>query len=160
MSEKIPYHQSCGCKVCNCTLGDRMVDPQEWKTINSNTTTTIEDFSIVYDSKKRTLETLLDSIPAEEWQAVKLKMDSKKAHEASKRFQEKRDSALKFGDWILTKDLLASFNDIMEPRWIERFGNEITYYTTEEIYNIYLSGEWDEDDSEWDSTLEDGLEDL
>lgn len=159
MNKKVPYYEICGCEVCNCTIGNRMVEPNLWESSNTNTTSTIEDFTLVYNSEKRTLETLIDSLSEEEWRKIKNRVESKKAHETSKRLSERKKSSIEFGDWILKHNVMNGYDNEGSSCWIVPDGKG-ECFTTADLYSIYITGQWEEDESDWDSTLEDGLEDL
>lgn len=43
---KVPYHEICGCSVCHCVMGNKMVDPNgsgNWQTDNTFTTSNKKD---------------------------------------------------------------------------------------------------------------------
>jgi len=110
---------------------------------------------------KPTLDILIDALSEQEWEELKHRAETKQAFKAADTLRAKRESAIYFGDWILKHEVTPGYDENMSECWITRFGDEITYYTTLELYNIYMSGEWDDDDiSIWDNTLMDGLEDL
>lgn len=161
MNKKIPYYEMCGCKVCNCTMGEKMIDPSDHASASYRTSSTINDFSIVYEneSNKRTLETLIDSLSEEEWGKIKNRVESKRAHETSKRLTERKKSSIEFGDWILKHNVMNGYDNEGSSCWVVPDGNG-ECFTTADLYSIYITGQWEEDESDWDSTLEDGLEDL
>jgi hypothetical protein len=97
---------------------------------------------------ERTIDIIIESMSDEEWEKISLKASANRAHRAAERYRDRRDSVIKFGDWILDHSVYPDYNNKNEPRWSTRFGNEYTYYTTEELFNIYIRGDWDieEDD--------------
>lgn len=110
---------------------------------------------------KSTLDILIDALSDQEWQELKNRADAKKAFTKADVFRAKRESAIQFGDWILKYTVPPGQDDSMYQFWLTRFGDEITHYTTLELYNIYITGQWDDEDmSDWDVTLSDGLENL
>lgn len=101
-------------------------------------------------------------ITNEEWQKLKLKVESAKAFQASEVFKAKRESAINFGDWILKHDVVSGYDDEGFSCWVVPNGKG-EVYTTLELHTIYITGKWEEDDEDdmsiWDQTLNDGLED-
>jgi len=93
----------------------------------------------------KSLDILLESISDEEWRAIQLKVDSKRAHQSASIFKAKRESAIGFGDWILKKNLVNGCDEDGSSCWVFPDGRGKTY-TTLEIYNIYITGEWEEYD--------------
>jgi hypothetical protein len=108
---------------------------------------------------KETLDILIDALSEQEWQELKNRADVKKAFSKAGIFRAKTESAVQFGDWILKHTVYPGQDENMNECWFTRFGDEITYYTTLELYSIYISGGWD-DMSDWDVTLNDGFEEL
>ena len=94
------------------------------------------------------LDTLLDLMSDEEWAVIKLKMESKKAFRKVELVREKRQSATQFGDWLLLHSITPDVNENITICWSKRIDGELTYYTTLELYGIYISGEWDKNEEE------------
>lgn len=82
-----------------------------------------------------------------EWESIKLKVESKRAHHSASIFKAKRESAINFGDWILKKNLVNGYDEDGSSCWVVPDGKGNTY-TTLEIYNIYITGQWEEDENE------------
>jgi hypothetical protein len=101
---------------------------------------------------ENTLDIIIESMTDSEWERLKLKVDSNKAHKAAKTFSDKRESDIKFGNWILKKNLVNGYDPDGSSCWVVPDGKGNTY-TTVEIYNIYiyLRGDWEDvedDDTE------------
>lgn len=91
----------------------------------------------------KSLDLLLESISDDEWRSIQLKVESKRAHQSASIFKAKKESAIGFGDWILRKNLVNGYDEDGSACWIVPDGKGKTY-TTLEIYNIYITGEWEE----------------
>lgn len=110
---------------------------------------------------KETLDMLLDALSEKEWTELKNRADVKKAFNKADIFRTKRESAIQFGDWILKHNVLPSYDEDGFACWVVADGAG-KVYTSLELYNAYMNGDFedDEDMSDWDNTLLDGLEDL
>lgn len=109
---------------------------------------------------KETLDILIDSMSDTEWNELRLRADAKKAFNASNIFSAKRSSAIEFGDWILKHTVLPSYDEDGSACWVVADGTGTTY-TSLELYNAYMNGEFEPDDDDmgdWDVTLMDGLD--
>jgi hypothetical protein len=104
---------------------------------------------------KNTLDIIIDSLSDEEWNELRLKVDAKKAFEKAKGYKAKRESAIGFADWILEQNVAAGYDQNGLPRWVVADGEGNTY-TSLELFNIYIRGDWDEYDDEEDD-LDDSL---
>ncbi len=111
---------------------------------------------------KTTLEIIVDALNDAEWNELRLRADARRASHASNIYAAKRSSAIEFGDWILKHTISPSHDADGFACWIVN-GTE-TFYTTYELYNAYLNGDFEPDDdddlADWEITLTDGLEDL
>jgi hypothetical protein len=104
---------------------------------------------------RNTLDILLESISDKEWSEIKLKVDVKRSHEASKIFRSKRESAIKFGDWILKHTLTIGTDESGSFCWIDnRNEDSPEYLTSTSLYNIYIRGDWDYDEEDYDDEEE------
>ena len=110
---------------------------------------------------KSTLDILIDALSEQEWQELKNRADVKKAFTKADIFRAKRESAIQFGDWILKHNILPSYDEEGSACWVVADG-ACKVYTSLELHNAYLNGEFDDDEdmSDWDVTLNDGLEEL
>ena len=110
---------------------------------------------------KETLDILIDALSEKEWQELKNRADAKKAFTKADIFRARRESAIQFGDWILKHNVLPSYDYDGFACWVVADGAG-KLYTSLELYNAYLNGDFedDEDMSDWDNTLQDGLDDL
>ena len=109
---------------------------------------------------KPTLDILIDALSEQEWQELKRRVESKHAFRSADILRAKRESAIQFGDWILKHNVVSGYDDDGSACWVVPDGTG-TCYTTLELYNIYITGRWDDEDmSDWDNTLLDGLDDL
>lgn len=88
-------------------------------------------------------------ITNEEWQKLKLKVESTKAFQTAEVIRAKRESAINFGDWILKHNVVNGYDDEGSSCWVVPNGQGETY-TTLELHTIYITGQWDEgeDDDE------------
>jgi hypothetical protein len=110
---------------------------------------------------KETLDILIDALSEKDWQELKFRAETKQAFKAANVFRARRESAVQFGDWILKHNILPSYDEDGFACWVVADGAG-KIYTSLELYNAYLNGDFedDEDMSDWDNTLLDGLEDL
>jgi len=92
---------------------------------------------------ENTLDIIIESMTDAEWGRIKLKVDSNRAHRSAEKFRDKRESAIKFGDWILKKNLVNGYDEDGSSCWVVPDGEGNTY-TTLEIYNIYLREDWED----------------
>lgn len=109
--------------------------------------------------RKQTLDILLDALTEQEWQELKNRAEAKKAFFKADIFRAKRESAIQFGDWILKHNVLPSYDEDGEACWIVADGAG-KVYTSTQLYWAYMNGDFeDEDDmSEWDVTINDGID--
>lgn len=108
---------------------------------------------------KETLDILIDALSEKDWQDLKFRAETKRAWQKTDLLRAKRESAIQFGDWILKHNVVSGYDD-GSACWVVPDGTG-TCYTTLELYNIYITGQWDDEDmSVWDNTLQDGLDDL
>jgi hypothetical protein len=111
---------------------------------------------------KSALDIIVDALSDAEWDQLRLKADSKRVFHKSNIFSAKRTSAIEFSDWILKHNLINGYDNDGYACWVLSDGSGTTY-TSLELYNAYIRGDFepDEDDmSDWDVTLMDGLDDL
>ena len=108
---------------------------------------------------RSTLDILIDALSEQEWQELKNRADAKKAFNKADIFRAKRESAVQFGDWILKHNILPGYSWDGFACWVVADG-EGKEYTSLELYNAYMNGEFDDEDDDWDVTLNDGLENL
>ena len=116
---------------------------------------------------KETLNILIDALSDSDWEQLRLKADVRRAFQKVEVIRAKQQSAESFAEWILEHGMSPGFDNNMNPRWYIQFGEDYIYYTSEELYRIFTSGEWDickdDDDSDlsdWEVTINDGLDDL
>lgn len=107
---------------------------------------------------EKTLDIIFESLTDEGWEKLKLKVESLKAFQAVKLAKAKRETAINFGDWIIKHDLKIRYDDKKPFCWaiLDDEGRIAEAYNSNALYNIYLSGEWDEeedDDDYEDDTL-------
>ena len=100
--------------------------------------------------EKTTLDILIDALSDSDWAQLKLKAESRKAFQKIEVFETKRRSAIEFGDWILKHNVVNGYDGDGSSCWVVPDGKGNTY-TSLELYNIYLIGEWDQEDEELDS---------
>lgn len=112
---------------------------------------------------KETLDILVDALNDSEWNELRLRADAKRAHNAAAIYSAKRSSAIEFADWILKHTLVNGYDADGFACWVLADGSGTTY-TSLELYNAYMNGDFEPDDeddlSDWDNTLMDGLDDL
>jgi hypothetical protein len=112
---------------------------------------------------KETLDILIDAMSDTEWNELRLRSDARRASQASATYSAKRSSAIEFGDWILKHNLTNGYDEAGFACWVLADGSGTTY-TSLELYNAYMNGDFEPDDeddfSDWDNTLMDGLDDL
>lgn len=119
------------------------------------------------ETDKETLNILIDALTDSDWEQLRLKAEVRRAFQKAEVIRAKRQSAESFAEWILEHGAKPGFDDNMNPRWYTQFDDDYTYYTSEELYRIYTTGEWeisknddDPDLSDWEVTINDGLDDL
>lgn len=109
---------------------------------------------------KEALDIIVDALTDQEWEQLRMKADSKRAFHKSNIFSAKRSSAIEFGDWILKHNIHNGYDMDGSACWVVADGSG-TVYSSLELYNAYIRGDFepDEDDlSDWDNTLMDGLD--
>jgi hypothetical protein len=106
------------------------------------------------NTEKNSIDILLESLSDEQWSKIKLRADANRAHRAAKRYNDKRESAIKFSEWILIHNITNGQSDEGSPCWFDPNDKEKTY-TSQELYSIYINGVWEEeeDDDEEDEKL-------
>ena len=92
---------------------------------------------------KTTLDILIDSLSDQEWTELKFRAETKKVWQKTDLFRAKRESAIQFGDWILKHNVVNGYDIDGSSCWVVPDGKGNTY-TSLELYNIYVTGEWDE----------------
>ena len=99
---------------------------------------------------KETLNILIDALSDSDWEQLRLKADVRRACQKAEVLRAKQQSAESFAEWILEHEVRPGFDDNMNPRWYTQFGDDYTYYTSTELYRIYITGEWEisEDEEE------------
>jgi hypothetical protein len=102
--------------------------------------------------EKNSIDILLESLTDEQWRDINLRADSNRAHQAAERFKTKRESAIKFSEWILTSPVIRMHNNEGSPCWFNPNNQE--RYTSQELYNIYINGVWDEEGEDEDDEEE------
>lgn len=124
-----------------------IIDWELWHKINNKDTKICTKY---FFEMEKTFDALIESLTDSEWEKIKLKVETRRAHIAADRLRVKRESAIRFGDWILKHTVYPGQDENMSECWFTRFGEEITYYTSEELFNIYVRGDWDdlEDDGQ------------
>jgi len=100
---------------------------------------------------KNTLDIIIDSLSDEEWNTLRLKVDAKKAFEKAKGYKAKRESAISFADWILEQNVAVGYDQNGSSCWVVADGEGNTY-TSLELFNIYIRGDWDEYEDEDEET--------
>lgn len=100
---------------------------------------------------KNTLDIIIDSLSEEVWNELKLKVETKKVFERAKIYKAKRESAIIFADWILEQNVAVGYDQNGLPRWVVADGEGNTY-TSLELFNIYIRGDWDEYEDEDEET--------
>jgi hypothetical protein len=103
--------------------------------------------------EKNSIDILLESLTDEQWRDIKLRADSNRAHQAVERYSLKRDSAIKFSEWILKYNIDNGYNIDGSPCWFDPNDKEKTY-TSQELHTIYINGVWDEDEEDEDDEEE------
>jgi hypothetical protein len=107
---------------------------------------------------KSVLNILIDALTEEEWSQIKLKVEARMAFQRAASIRERQESAIQFGDWILKHNVTQTYVEGALCWTIEHLPVPENF-TTLELYKIYVTGEWEEDLSDWDVTLNDGLDD-
>jgi hypothetical protein len=96
---------------------------------------------------KNTLDIIIDSLSDEEWNELRLKVDTKKTFERAKVYKAKRESAIGFADWILEQNVAVGYDQNGSSCWVVADGEGNTYNSLE-LFNIYIRGDWDEYEDE------------
>lgn len=97
---------------------------------------------------KNTIDIIIDSLSEEDWNKLKLKIETKKTFEKVKISREKTQSSINFADWILKHNLIISKDIDGNSCWSSPY-EEGEKYNSLQLYNIYKIGDWDiEDDDE------------
>jgi hypothetical protein len=105
------------------------------------------------ETNKETLQIVVDSLTDNEWNEIKRLREVKQAFQKAEIFNARRTSAIQFGDWILKHNVLPSYDDEGSACWVLADGAG-KIYTSLELYNAYINGEFDEYD-DYDDELED-----
>ena len=117
-------------------------------TLNQMNTTNLNTEKM--SKQQTTLDILIDALSDNDWAQLKLKAESRKAFQKIEVFEAKRRSAIEFGDWILKHNIVNGYDEDGSSCWVVPDGKGNTY-TSLELYNIYLIGEWNQEDEELDS---------
>ena len=96
---------------------------------------------------KLALEIIIDALSDQDWTQLQLKANARKAFQKAEIITAKRQSAIEFGDWILKHNVISGYDMDGVSCWVVPDGKGNTYTSTE-LYNIYLTGEWEEFDSD------------
>ncbi len=67
---------------------------------------------------ERSIIEFLEYIPEEEWNKIKIKLESREAFRKAEILSAKRKATVEISDWILSKGLLPSYDDEGIPCWI------------------------------------------
>jgi hypothetical protein len=102
--------------------------------------------------EKNSIDILLESLTDEQWRDIRLRADSNRAHQAVDRYNLKRDSAIKFSEWILTSPVIRVHNNESSPCWFNP--NDQERYTSQELHTIYINGIWEEEEEDEDDDEE------
>jgi hypothetical protein len=92
----------------------------------------------------KSLDILLESISDEEWRAIQIKVETKRAHQSASIFRAKRESAIGFSDWILKKNVIQGIDKDGSFCWVSTIQGVTDYHSSLELYNIYIRGDWEE----------------
>ena len=92
---------------------------------------------------KTTLDILIDALSEQEWIELKFRAETKKVWQKTDLFRARRESAIQFGDWILKHNVVNGYDMDGSSCWVVPDGKGNTY-TSIELYNIYITGQWDE----------------
>jgi len=93
---------------------------------------------------------LLEYIPEEEWNKIKLKLESRAAFRKAEILSAKRKATVEISDWILSKGLLPSYNSDGIPCWTIPDGSGKTLRSSD-LHGEYirdLMSDLDEDDED------------
>ena len=92
---------------------------------------------------KSTLEILIDALSDHDWAQLQLKASVRRAFQKAEVYKARKESAIEFGDWILKQNVTIGYDMDGISCWVVPDGKGNTY-TSIELYNIYVTGEWDE----------------
>jgi len=104
---------------------------------------------------KETLNILIDALTDSDWEQLRLKAEVRRAFQKAEVIRAKQQSAESFAEWILENGAKPGFDNNMNPRWYTQFGDDYTYYTSEELYRIYTTREWEISKNDDDPDLSD-----
>lgn len=90
-----------------------------------------------------TLDILINALSEQEWVELKFRAESNKAWQKTDLIRNRRESAIKFGDWILKHNVVNGYDMDGSSCWVVPDGKGNTYNSIE-LYNIYITREWDE----------------
>ena len=93
---------------------------------------------------------LLEYIPEEEWNKIKLKLESRAAFRKAEILSAKRKATVEISDWILSKGLLPSYNSDEIPCWTIPDGSGKTLRSSD-LHGEYIRDlmlDLDEDDED------------
>lgn len=93
------------------------------------------------------LNKMLESLSDDEWSAVTLRINSKRALLKAETFKKMKLEAICFANWIIKHSIEPNIDADSDKCWIKRNENnedEIETFTSQELYTIYFLGEWDE----------------
>jgi hypothetical protein len=88
---------------------------------------------------------LLEYIPEEEWNKIKLKLESRAAFRKAEILSAKRKATVEISDWILSKGLLPSYNEDGVACWTIPDGSGKTLKSSD-LYGEYIRDLMDEID--------------
>jgi hypothetical protein len=93
---------------------------------------------------------LLEYIPEEEWNKIKLKLESRAAFRKAEILTAKRKATVEISDWILSKGLLPSYNEDGIACWVIPDGSG-KILRSSDLYGEYirdLMSDLEEEDDE------------
>lgn len=96
----------------------------------------------------KSLDVLIESISDDEWRSIQLKVEAKRAHQSANIVRAKKESAIEFCDWILKKNVIRGMDKEGSFCWISTINGVSEYYSSLELYNIYIRGDWEIDEDE------------
>jgi hypothetical protein len=97
------------------------------------------------NNDKTTLDILIDALSEQEWTELKFRAETKKVWQKTDLSRARRESAIQFGDWILKHNVVNGYDMDGSSCWVVHDGKGNTYtYTSIELYNFYITGQWDE----------------
>jgi hypothetical protein len=151
------------CIICDCTI-----DNCAWNRYINNDFRyeSKEELEAILGVKKypTTLDIIADALTEEDWNALRLKMESKKAFHKASLIEVGKSKAIQFADWILKHNLVNGYDEDGSSCWVVANGKGEVYDSVQ-LYNIFLTGVWPGEDeeeylylSDWDVTLMDGLD--